>query len=747
MKRPLSASLALVTLTLMCLVIDTAQAGTCTYTIAIPTDWSMIANQCDDPAANTLNNVIPNVPNGSKIVKWNTLTQMWEPVSVFLGGSWSINYMLNPGEGAFFFNPGPPFNLTINGNPHTPVLPLNLPPNSCCIVSRQEPLPGMFTNIVGVMPQDGDGFWQYESAPAIYLADFYFDFLGGWFGDSLGNEPTSAVGESVWICRGAGIPGSPPSCDPVTITQQPTNTTVTIGTNMTNCVTFGVGVSGTPPFSYQWCTNGVPISNATNSSYTLCPVTLAHNGTMFQVKITNACGSVTSQVATLTVTPSVAVAFCSFTQGFYGNPNGRYNGTNSLTLISNLLAQGPLLVGKFNERSLTILPGNAALLQSRLPAGGPPAALPNNGNQVLQTAVLPLNGNGRFNNVLLGQTITLSLNVRLNPQLLNFGLTPKFCTQATLPGPDGLRGTGDDVLVNNSILMFMIPNSVLNALTNISLGITNPTVAGLLELANRALAAQPTGGASLADINMAVDAINRGFDECRVLVDCETGMVIVDSYNNNFTNSPPLGGGGGFSAALGIAAGDSTGGPRNIRVRVPNLEASKEPGEPDHAGNAGGKSLWWRWLAPRSGPVLLQTLGTSFDSLLAVYTGSELSNLALVASSDDTPDGGPSGEVVFEAQAGTEYHIAVDGYDGESGTVVLTLVTQRPRLCLPLVRTGNEVQLCVDGQDGQIYTVEASSDMANWTPLASVARDGALRFTDTEASSASQRFYRVIPEF
>ncbi len=144
--------------------------------------------------------------------------------------------------------------------------------------------------------------------------------------------------------------------------------------------------------------------------------------------------------------------------------------------------------------------------------------------------------------------------------------------------------------------------------------------------------------------------------------------------------------------------------------------------------------------------MLLQTAGTSFDSLLAVYTGTDLSNLVLVASNDDPPDGGAAAELTFQAQAGTEYRIAVDGFNGEGGTIQLSLVTERPHLCLPVIRTADEVQLCIDGQIGRIYTVEASSDLTNWTPLASVQyTGGTLRFTD--ASSSTQRFYRVVLEF
>ena len=43
-------------------------------------------------------------------------------------------------------------------------------------------------------------------------------------------------------------------------------------------------------------------------------------------------------------------------------------------------------------------------------------------------------------------------------------------------------------------------------------------------------------------------------------------------------------------------------------------------------------------------------------------------------------------------------------------------------------------------------SVETSSNLSNWTPLASLQYlGGTLRFTDS--SNSSQRFYRVILEF
>jgi hypothetical protein len=132
---------------------------------------------------------------------------------------------------------------------------------------------------------------------------------------------------------------------------------------------------------------------------------------------------------------------------------------------------------------------------------------------------LPLNKDGTFKNLLLGQTITLSLNLRLvtDFDLGSLKLSPTLCTQRVLSGPDGLVGTSDDEFDPSSALMqFTIPSSVLSALG------PGATVNDLLALANEALAGLPAGDARLSEVTAALDAINRGFDNHRLLVNCPT---------------------------------------------------------------------------------------------------------------------------------------------------------------------------------------------------------------------------------
>lgn len=108
-----------------------------------------------------------------------------------------------------------------------------------------------------------------------------------------------------------------------------------------------------------------------------------------------------------------------------------------------------------------------------------------------------------------------------------------------------------------------------------------------------------------------------------------------------------------------------------------NIGATKEDGEPNHANDPGGRSVWYRWTAPSAGTWVLDTAGSSFDTTLAAYTGTAVGSLALVAQNDDAREDRTS-RVLFDATAGTTYRIAVDGYGGDAGGIVLKLLPATP---------------------------------------------------------------------
>jgi hypothetical protein len=92
---------------------------------------------------------------------------------------------------------------------------------------------------------------------------------------------------------------SAPNAAPKIITQ-PANQTVTVG----QAATFSVVASGTPAPTYQWQKNGANISGATSASYSTPPTVSGDSGSTFDVIVSNSVGSVTSNLATLTVNPA-----------------------------------------------------------------------------------------------------------------------------------------------------------------------------------------------------------------------------------------------------------------------------------------------------------------------------------------------------------------------------------------------------------------------------------------------------------
>jgi uncharacterized repeat protein (TIGR02543 family) len=135
--------------------------------------------------------------------------------------------------------------------------------------------------------------------------------------------------------------------------------------------------------------------------------------------------------------------------------------------------------------------------------------------------------------------------------------------------------------------------------------------------------------------------------------------------------------------------------PTGITNDVTTTYASKETGEPNHAGNAGGHSLWWVWTAPATGTVTITTAGSAFDTLLAVYTGSSLTNLTVVTNCDGALRNSGLASLRFNVSPATQFHIALDGYDGESGSAVFTFRfstdTTRPTVAFKSPAAGADV--------------------------------------------------------
>ena len=135
----------------------------------------------------------------------------------------------------------------------------------------------------------------------------------------------------------------------------------------------------------------------------------------------------------------------------------------------------------------------------------------------------------------------------------------------------------------------------------------------------------------------------------------------------------------------------------NVSASATNIVATSEPGEPKHAGKTGGHSLWWTWKAPGNGVAVISTANSTFDTLLAVYTGASVSNLTQVTANDDQNSDNSifTSRVKFSVNAGTEYKIAVDGKNGATGIAQLALSfsadTKAPKVAISSPKSGTKL--------------------------------------------------------
>jgi hypothetical protein len=232
------------------------------------------------------------------------------------------------------------------------------------------------------------------------------------------------------------------------------------------------------------------------------------------------------------------------------------------------------------------------------------------------------------------------------------------------------------------------------------------------------------------------------------VTDGVTYRIVVDGYN---------GASGTVQVALSYRPGALPNPPPNDKfaTRIPlhalnvtttgtSYFASKEPQEPDHADELGGASVWWSWTAPVSGEVVSDTLGSNFDTLLAVYQGSVLSNLVSVASNDDVSTNQPTSSVTFSAKGGATYQVAVDGYAGAPGDIQLNVAMPKVVWLDPPQPSGSGLsKIRVTGAVGKRYTLEFSAAFTQWEPVATLLNSsGTVEFTHRHTTLNG--FYRAL---
>ena len=138
-----------------------------------------------------------------------------------------------------------------------------------------------------------------------------------------------------------------------------------------------------------------------------------------------------------------------------------------------------------------------------------------------------------------------------------------------------------------------------------------------------------------------------------------SASVLAQPANDNFANRILLTGGQIVTTGSNAGAGVETGENTRICARM-------------------GASAWWRWVATLNGTVTVTTIGSSFDTVLDIFTGTAVGSLTSVACNDN--GSGTASSLTFTAVLGTEYQIRVGGRSGfgggaATGTIQLNLTT------------------------------------------------------------------------
>ncbi|MBI4326301.1 MAG: S8 family serine peptidase [Chloroflexi bacterium] len=201
-------------------------------------------------------------------------------------------------------------------------------------------------------------------------------------------------------------------------------------------------------------------------------------------------------------------------------------------------------------------------------------------------------------------------------------------------------------------------------------------------------------------------------------------FVNLNNGNGNTTRSVNLGVDGTLSLleitpALGLSAGGFVGGPFAPASRIYTLI------------NSGDATLSW-------------TAGQDQDWISLSAAGGSLRPgesatlmVSISPSANDLPANSYTGRVDV---------VNVTSGNGNDSRAVTLLVEQGVRLSALPVSSPGEFVLHLAGEPGRTYVLQASTNLLDWRPVFtnSPAADGAFDFTDAEAGTFGQRFYRGV---
>lgn len=524
---------------------------------------------------------------------------------------------------------------------------------------------------------------------------------------------------------------------PPVITRQPLGQNVLVGAP----VNLAVAVSATPPITYQWRRNGLDVAGASGPSFLLGNVTVESAGE-FSVVVDNDAGSVTSELALIEVTVPVRIT----TQP-----------------VDQTVVEG-------SGASFTVAATGTAPLSYQWRKGGINVIAATNATYAVSSArisdaggyqVVVRNSAGPVTSATVALTVIEGVKIVTQPQSLTLtnGSTAVFSVETTgtpavsyqwrfnggnIPGATGLSVSLENVQPADAGAYSVVVENTAGSVDSVDAALrvlippsiqTHPASLAV-DLGGRAEFSVASAGDAPLSYQWLRNGVNINEATGDTLVldnvqlpDAGSYSVVVENPGGAVTsqsailslNLPPLTTGSSAEAAPPpieqfegtFFGGNTSGGGAQIARR--NIS----PGT--------GNVRWFSWRAPGSGIATFGTVGSTFDTVLAVYTGTP-PDLVLIGSDDDR-GGFLASRVRFNAVQGTSYLFSISGFDGAVGEIVMSFSLDVTSEKLPeLVSVPQSTAVLAGGE--VTFAVEATGAPLSYQWLANgVEIDGATATT------------------
>lgn len=141
--------------------------------------------------------------------------------------------------------------------------------------------------------------------------------------------------------------------------------------------------------------------------------------------------------------------------------------------------------------------------------------------------------------------------------------------------------------------------------------------------------------------------------------------------------APPAPANDAFADAIALNGPFATG---TGTIRSATFEAGET--DPSEYGYYAGRSVWWTWTAPFSGPAYVDVSGCDFPAAIGVFTGNDVGSLTVVTNNYDYGINCECADLLtnfsFNVTAGTTYRIAIGGAPnaGSLGDIIFSIGQQ-----------------------------------------------------------------------